>query len=63
MATTIFDMSRKAVQMRHCFVAKKRHTINTMIYSDIFNRKGSLKAGFPPLAWWRFASCGLHSRI
>ena len=50
MATTISDVSRKAVQARHCFVAKKRHIINAMIYIDIFNRTDLLKAGLLPLA-------------
>ncbi|QKV57085.1 MAG: hypothetical protein HT580_07500 [Dechloromonas sp.] len=29
-------MTNKQVQVRHCFVAKKRHTVNAMIYIDIF---------------------------
>ena len=49
-ATTISDVSRKRVQAHHCFVAKKRHIINTLIFVDIFNRTDSLKAAFPPLA-------------
>ena len=33
-ATTISDVGRKRVQVCHCFVEKKRHTVNSMIYID-----------------------------
>jgi len=61
MATTISDMSRKAVQMRHCFVAKKRHIVNAMIYID-FSMPDELALGEPPAACL-MANCQLRSTL
>jgi hypothetical protein len=49
MATTISDVGRKRVPVRHCFVAKKRHTVNAMIYSD-FSKSDRLAQGRFPAA-------------